>query len=317
VDKLERLLTLTATLLTANRPLTAEELHERIDGYPESTASFRRAFERDKDDLREMGIPLVMDEVPNREIPTRGYRIDRDTYYLRDPGFTGEELAALRVAASLVQLGGLGSEGLWKFGGADDVAGGGGRGAGVRAGDVTMAELPSDRRLTPLFAAIADRASVRFRYGDDDRRVDPYRLEFQRGRWYLTGYDHLRSAERNYRVDRIAGEVEVGDAGSFDPPPVASPGAMSQPWEFGEGEPIAATVLVDADQAAWAMHALGPAAVTERRDDGSIVVALEVTNVDAFRSFVLELLDHAEVIGPAELRAAVVDWLRAQVKEEK
>jgi predicted DNA-binding transcriptional regulator YafY len=311
VDKLERLLTLTATLLTANRPLTAEELHERIDGYPDGTASFRRAFERDKDDLREMGIPLVMDEVPNREVPTRGYRIDRDTYYLRDPGFTPEELAALRVAASLVQLGGVGSEGLWKLGGSDEPAASAVVGAAASPG-AAMAELPSDRRLTPLFAAIADRAPVRFRYGDEDRTVDPYRLEFQRGRWYLTGYDHLRSAERNYRVDRVDGDVEVGEAGGFEPPAVRSPGAMSQPWEFGEGEPIVATVLVDRDQAAWAVHALGPSVVAETRDDGSIIVELEVTNVDAFRSFVLEFLDHAEVVGPPALRSAVVEWLRAQ-----
>jgi proteasome accessory factor B len=87
---------------------------------------------------------------------------------------------------------------------------------------------------------------------------------------------------------------------------------MSQPWEFGEGEPIVASVLVDRDQSAWAVQALGASAVVETRDDGAIVVELEVTNVDAFRSFVLEFLDHAEVVGPPELRTAMVDWLQAQ-----
>jgi proteasome accessory factor B len=304
VDKLERLLTLTATLLTANRPLSGEELHERIDGYPDATASFRRAFERDKEDLREMGIPLVMEDLPNREIPTPGYRIERDKYYLRDPGFTPDELAALRVAASLVQLGGVGSEGLWKFGGTSEA---------IDASAGAIAELPSDRRLTPLFSAIADRAQVRFVYGDHERPVDPYRLEFQRGRWYLTGYDHWRDDERNFRVDRIAGDVSVGPPATFDPPPTTQPGSLTQPWQFGEGEPITARVLVDRDQAVWALQDLGPGAVVDERADGSFVAELAVTNIDAFRSFVLTFLDHAEVLGPPELRAGVVDWLAAQV----
>jgi predicted DNA-binding transcriptional regulator YafY len=303
VDKLERLLTLTATLLTANRPLSAEELHERIEGYPEGTASFRRAFERDKDDLREMGIPLVMEDIPHREPPTPGYRIERDTYYLRDPGFTPDELAALRVAASLVQLGAVGAEGLWKFGGAESEEGAAG------GASAAMAELPSDRRLTPLFGAIADRAQVRFGYSGQERTVDPHRLEFQRGRWYLTGHDHVRAAERNYRVDRIEGDVEVGDRGGFDAPPVVRRGALSQPWEFGEGDPVTARVLIDADQAMWAVQQLGPDAAVEERDDGAVVVELEVTNVEAFRTFVFTFLDHAEVLGPASLRGAVVDWL--------
>ena len=91
MDKLERLMTLTATLLTANRPLTSDELRRRIGGYPENRNSFRRAFERDKDDLREMGIPLEVEEIFASDPPALGYRIRRDDYYLRDPGFARDE----------------------------------------------------------------------------------------------------------------------------------------------------------------------------------------------------------------------------------
>ena len=81
---------------------------------------------------------------------------------------------------------------------------------------------------------------------------------------------------------------------------------------MGEGEPVVARLLVDADQAGWAVGFVGADAVEERRADGSVVLAVSVTNRPAFRSFVLGFLDHAEVLGPPELRAEMVEWLEAQ-----
>ena len=73
-----------------------------------------------------------------------------------------------------------------------------------------------------------------------------------------------------------------------------------------------ATVLVDATRAALVVDDLGPDAVVERRDDGAVVVRLEVVNREAFRTWVLELLEHAEVLTPPELRDEIVSWLEAQ-----
>ena len=69
--KLERLLNLTAALLETERPLTADDIHKRIEGYPPAHASFHRAFERDKDDLREMGIPISLIAIPGSDPPGR------------------------------------------------------------------------------------------------------------------------------------------------------------------------------------------------------------------------------------------------------
>jgi predicted DNA-binding transcriptional regulator YafY len=68
-------------------------------------------------------------------------------------------------------------------------------------------------------------------------------------------------------------------------------------------------VLVDASRAAAVVDQVGEAAVKERRDDGSVVLELPVTNTAAFLSFVLGLLDAAEVVAPPELRTEMVDWL--------
>src|SRR5207302_10496341 len=118
MQRLERLINLVAALLETARPLSAEELHERVPGYPDDRAAFRRAFERDKETLREMGVPVVT-EAPDPATPAVvGYHVPKDQYYLRDPGLDPDELAAVHLAASAVRLeGARGVEALWKLGG--------------------------------------------------------------------------------------------------------------------------------------------------------------------------------------------------------
>jgi predicted DNA-binding transcriptional regulator YafY len=126
----------------------------------------------------------------------------------------------------------------------------------------------------------------------------------------LAGFDHTRGEERSFRLDRITGTVtRVGEPGAFERPAVT--GRQPPPWLLGGDEPLTARLLVDADHAGWAVSQVGPTRIEERRPDGSVVLAVHVTNRSAFRSFVLGFLDHAEVLGPPELRAEMVSWLEA------
>jgi len=310
-DKLERLLNLTMTLLETPRPLTSSEIRDRVPGYPDNDASFRRSFERDKDSLREMGIPLSLEEIAFSDPPTEGYRIRKDDYYLHDPGFDPDELAALHLAASAVKLDSAhGLEGLWKLGGVfDDNVTDRADGSQINA---TVA-LPGDPNLGPLFSAVAEQRVATFTYRGTTRHVDPYRLDFQRGRWYLTGFDNVRAEERNFRVDRIEDDVSTGPPGRFDRPATAVPGGPAQPWQFGEGDPQPAYLVIDPVQAPWVRQHLGSDAVVEERDDGSIVATVLVTNWPAFRSFVLTFLEHAEILSPTDLREQMIEWLDAAV----
>lgn len=306
MSRLERLLNLTAALLTASKPLLASEIRERVPGYPEGDKStFRRAFERDKDALREMGIPIELVEVPRGDGNEQGYLIRRDDYALRDPGLDPDEQAAVQLAIAAVQLDGLpGTEAMWKLGGR---AGDGGDSTS-QAGP-PIAAIPLQPQLAPLFGAVAQRSPVTFTYRGERRTVDPHRLSFGRGRWYLDGFDHARQADRQFRLDRIEGAVEVGEPGSFErPADLDDPAAP--PWELGDEPPLEATVRIDRDQAPWALDRLGTAR-TRQDDDGSVVVTMTVTNRDAFRSFVLGFLEHAEVLEPPELRDDIVAWLQA------
>jgi proteasome accessory factor B len=308
-DKVERLFNLVAALLETRRPLTREELHRRVPGYPQEREPFRRAFERDKDDLRELGIPLEVEDVPGRDPPIVGYRIPKDEYYLRDPGLEPDELAALHLAAEAVRLEGIeGGGALWKLGGVPDDD----SGRDLQRGQPSeVSAIPSDDNLVVLFGAVGERRPASFTYRGTLRTVDPYRLDFARGRWYVSGFDHVRGEERNFRLDRIEGDVTTGEPGAFERPSTTVPGARLAPWQLGDAdaERLMARVLVDPDQAAMARTMVDPAAVVDERVDGSVVIELEVRHRDGFRSFVLDFLEHAEVLEPEVLRDDLVAWL--------
>ena len=305
-SRLERLFNLTAALLSTSRPLTREELHERVPGYPADDAkgSARRAFERDKEALRDMGIPLAVEEVERNGTLIEAYRIPRDQYALRDPGLEADELAALHLAGAAVRLDGLrGTEALWKLGGVPGEAD-----SGAEAG--ALAAIPTIPALVPLFVAVSERRAVTFRYRGEEREVEPHRLSFTRGHWYLDGHDRDRQARRQFRLDRLEGEVTLGPAGAFERP-ADMRSASIPPWRMGEEAPVEARLRIDAQLASWGVDQLGDETVTARHPDGGVEVAFTVTNREAFRSFVLGFLDHAEVLGPPELRDDLISWLDA------
>lgn len=302
--KIERLLTLMNVLLGAPRPISADDLRAKVPGYPPEDASFKRAFERDKDELREMGVPLLVETIPGSDPPLLGYRIRTADYELRDPGLEPDELEALNLAAAVAGFaGGLGQRALFKL--------------GAGAADQPRAELPADPDLVAAFSGVADRRLVRFGYHGLEREVHPYRLEFVRGRWYLNGFDRTRGEDRWFRMDRVEGHLELGEEPrAFERPQEAVTGLQLDPWVLGGGtETERAEVWFDPAVARTVRAELDPAAIV-RDDDAGLVVVLDVANREGFRSWVLTFLDRAEVLAPASLRSDVVGWLEALVAEQ-
>jgi predicted DNA-binding transcriptional regulator YafY len=295
------LVNLTATLLETRRALTLDELSERVEPrYPEELASRRRQFERDKETLRELGIPIRVESVDGFG-SEQAYRIHPDDYYLPELELSEAELAALHVAVTAVRLeGGAGREGLAKLGGL----------AGEGA-DSALAQLDVTPGLAVLFDAVSRHAPVTFSYRGDVRHLDPYGVVLRFGHWYVVGHDHDRDAPRAFRVDRIDGGTELGPDDSFTPPAGIDPAdfVRADPMTYGEDQPVDAHVLVDAPRAGWVIDQLGDQSVLERRADGAVVITLPVVNRAAFRSWVIDLLDHAEVLSPPELRADMIAWL--------
>ena len=303
-ERLERLVLLMDLLMDTPRALSANQIRSRIRGYPEVDASFKRQFERDKDELREMGVPLTVEEVPGADPPVLGYRILKSDYELRDPGLD-DDVEALNLAAAVVGFtGGLGRRAMFKLGGG--------------ASSVQQrAELADDPNLVTAFAGVVGRQRLTFRYRDLDRLVDPHRLQFARGRWYLHGHDHQRDERRWYRMGRIQGPVTLaGDPGAFPPPGPGGNDLELDPWALsGDAEPVKARVWFDPVAAVGVRDGLSDELVVSDDHEG-LVVELTVHNRDGFRSWVLAYLDRAEVLEPDELRAEMVDWLTRIAGEE-
>ena len=322
MSRIERLINLSAALLSAERPLRAEELRERVAGYPDEKASFRRQFERDKEALRELGLPLetLVERRAGEEITV--YRVNADEYFVRDPGLEPDELSALHLASRLVEIEGLDTgSGLWKLTAAAR--------AERRRRTVSIpsepvaattegvtASLPADERLTDLFASIAAGSSVEFRYRGERRRVQPRRLSFSRAHWYLIAYDLGRADDRSFRLDRMEGPLESREAFAV-PPSVNRRAAFSRPWELGPStEEYTATVLIDAAQAPWAIRHVGASSMVTQHPDGSVELSLTVRNTPALLSFVLGFLDHGEVLTPPSARSQLIAWVRAASPRE-
>lgn len=303
VPKLERLLDLIAELLHAERPITADELHHRIPGYPSDKESFKRAFERDKKDLREMDIPLRIEPVPGRMPAEDGYRIHQDEYGLPDPGLEPDELAALHLAATAVRLDGADpTSGLRKLGGA----------LASDAPSHGIAVLGSAPDLALAFEAVSQHRRLSFRYRDKDRVVDPFRLHHERGHWYLQGHDHAAGEARSFRLDRVEGDMEAGEPGSVEVTldPAEHPLRLDG-WAIGDEAPVTARVRVDRPQAGLAVRLVGDDVQVAWDEDGGALLEFPVRRRDGLRSFVFGFLDDAEVLGPPELRDDVVEWLRS------
>lgn len=302
-QRLSRLLKLIAVLSETRVPLTSRELRDEVGGYDEGDDAFKRTFARDKEELRDLGIEIEVIERQDLDPPVQAYRIPRSSFALRDPGLLPDETAALQLAASLVRLDGAsGADGLWKVGGGD---------VGADDAGAAPSELPGSPTLATLFGAVAERRVTEFGYRGRPRSVEPYRLHFGRGRWYLLAREAGEERAKHFRLDRIEGAPVVRRAGGFAAPGAEVVAGVPDPWLLGDGPVQRARVAIDGPQAPSARALLGPDAVVEEADDGSIVVELDVTHADGFRSFLLGFLEHAEVLEPPELRADLVAWLEA------
>jgi proteasome accessory factor B len=300
--KVERLVNLTVALLEARRPLTFAEIRRRTRFYEQDDAeSARRMFERDKDELRRLGVPIEVRDLGFGD--ELGYVVDRRRYEVEDLDLTPEEVAALAMAVHLT-----GREGehlaLTKL-----VA---------RAPDpAELATRPTTRiALEPdpvddVADAVLARQTVRFPYRtaagqQAERTVDPYAVVQRRAAWYLVGRDHDRDALRAFRLDRVGGRPKaVGEAGGFTPPTdVDVAAAVSGP----ESAVVDVELAVSPD-ARWAVELRG-GADTGRTHDGMPVLRLDGMDPVRDRSWLLGLGPDVVVLAPEGLRTEVVDRLR-------
>jgi predicted DNA-binding transcriptional regulator YafY len=302
--RIERLINLIIALLEARRPMTATDIRAQIAGYDDQPTfdAFRRAFERDKEALRAMGVPLVVQKIDPLDEHSDGYLIPKERYYLPQLDLEPDELAALRIATEAVLgPGGEARSGWLKL--SVDAAVTPETGPRVVWSDDLDADRPI---LGPLYEAQLERHPVRFGYraasGEESvRTVEPHGLVNRRGHWYLVGRDVDRAAERSFRLSRVQGEMEVLE-GTFDIPVGFEAVSHLPPdaWAIGE-EPVEAVVRFDHSMRWWIeqnMHDLRSGEAPE----GALDVTLTVANLDALVSWVLGFGAAVEIVAPDEAR---------------
>ncbi len=222
IDRTERLLNLVVCLMSTRYPVSRERIVEMIPGYGEapSVSALERMFERDKDELRALGIPI--DTVLDASGDVEGYRILGDRYRMEPIEFTADERAALAVAARVWQeavLGPLANQAVRKI-------------QAVSPGpDIDIAQMPiahlnaSDAAVLAAMRAIRGGRRIRMEYkGPQDdaprtREVDPWGIVAHEGAWYLVGFDHDRQEPRVFRTSRIVGSVQVTAQEHINPRP--------------------------------------------------------------------------------------------------
>ncbi|MCH0539442.1 WYL domain-containing protein [Streptomyces sp. MUM 203J] len=321
IAKAERLMNLALCLLGTGRPLSKRELRGSIEAYREafghgdgaaqtSEDSFNRMFERDKDDLRELG--LVIETVENLEGET-GYLARRDSNRLPPVQLDAEEAAALGLAAKVWQqarLAGAASGALQKL-----------RAAGMpeaddpyedRAGALEPRIPVHEAAFEPLMLACRDRRPVVFPYRRsnaahaENRQVEPWTLECWRGHWYLAGWDRDRGAERVFRLSRISGKVR-SRAGKYTAP-VPDVSTVRETVERWAGESATRTARIRLR--AGCGYPLRARALSVR-DAGDGWDELEIPYGHGLDAWLVEFGPDVVVREPADLRAEVVERLRA------
>jgi proteasome accessory factor B len=310
--KTERLLSLVVCLLSARRYLTATQIREAVPGYPDSFDAFKRMFERDKDELRELGIPLETGTNSAAGEEESGYRISRQAYQLPEIRLEPDEVAVLGLAARVwrrAELAGAAEGALLKL-----------RAAGIDAEDLTQPGIEPrvqtpEAAFGPLWEAVRDRRPVTFGYRAagrstaQRRNLEPWGVVNQRGRWYVVGQDTDRGAERVFRLSRIDGPVSfTGPAGSVSVPAGTDVRAAVRAWDSDAPPPRTCRLRVRAG-AGYGLrrHALS---VAPDRTPGWDLVELSFTDTGWWGEHVASFGADVVVLEPADLRDAVIGRLK-------
>ncbi len=313
--KTERILNLTICLLVSGRYLSKSRIRDAVEGYHGlSDAAFERTFERDKDELRALGVPIEVGNYDPLFDDEPGYRILSSEFQLPPIDLDAEEAAVVGVAARVWQHASVAestTSALAKL-----------RAAGVEPDASQLTTLQPSVQATepafePLWSAVLDRTRVTFTYRDHTvRTLEPWGMTSFRGRWYVIGRDVDRNATRMFRLSRM---VDL-------PRRVSRPGAYAVPEEvdlrslartMAPREPTRSALLaVRAGRAQALVRRGAPAATADPLPEGFDVHLIPFGDLYALADELMGYADDVLVLEPVELRDLVLSGLAAVAASE-
>lgn len=303
-SRTERLLALVLVLLSAKRPLTRSEIRSAVLDYPSggSDSAFERMFERDKDELRSMGIPIESVEVDEAE--GTGYRLATGKAFLPEIQIDPEERIVLAMASRLWQEATWGHDSLnalRKLELAGDFT-------AESTGEFAVSVNVDSGALTKILDATAAQRRIEFTYrkaGETPARrsLEPWGVVAARGQWYLVGHDLGRDATRAFRMSRITGDIKVSRAAKAFSIPDGVDLRQLVTDSFPSPEAISATVELAPGQGARLRQLASTV-------DGSTARFADIDPARLMQE-VLSAGPAARLIEPDHLRAEVISSLES------
>ena len=334
--KTARWLDLIAYLLSHRFPVSREEIYQHVRGYlqpgrdsPSARESARRKFERDKDELRDLGIEIETVPLPNTagDEPQQGYRLRASGFYLPYFELVSSPPPAERPYAGLPRIAlseeeieildrvtrRLAARGEFALASAaqalrrklafdlplDDTA----------TEQVLAAPLPEAGRaaLEVLQQALMDRIPVACRYysmsrdREEDDTIEPYGLFFQWSRWYCVARAHAAGTVRVYRLDRMRGATALESEPRFSVPEDFDVRSYlgRAPWELGTGPVPTVRVRFAVPESRWILNRRLGRPVEPLLDDGGAIVEYDTRDRRALLRWLLSLREQAAILEPA------------------
>jgi proteasome accessory factor B len=306
--KNERLVNLTIALLATKRYLTKNEIFRNIEGYEGSAEAKERMFERDKDDLRKLGIQIEVGGLDPLFDDEAGYRIRPESYALSLRNLTPTQVTLLSLAAQA-----------WQDAAFTDLSQQVLRKLTSIGLDTDSTQLPvmapklvgADENLRGALDALTSLTTIEFDYLNiqgiaQKRQLQVYGVQARKSHWYLIGLDTEKSAIRNFRVDRIQGDVlSIGKSQSYVIPPS---------FEIIELEPAIETPLAVLQVRPGAGYQLRRMATTVETSDDWDLLEVPIFDLEFMTSLILWHGEDVIVSSPPQLRSAVMTALEKLVK---
>ncbi len=306
--KSERLVNLVIALLATKRNLTKSEIFRTIEGYEGSNESMERMFERDKDELRSLGVEIEVSGIDPLFDDEQGYRIRPENFVLDTKGYSPTQIAYMSLAAQM-----------WKNASLDEISQRVLRKLSGLTTSIDIADMPAMAPLTlsaPMFLnevinAIAEKKTIEFSYVDAEmkikiRKVNIYTYFSHQGFWYFSGLDVEKGEMRTFRCDRIQGDLNISRKSQA----YEIPEDFKRFETFGEKQAFfRATLRLRIGRGSQ----LRSMSISTKSDNEHDLVEIEYSSENELVSLILWHLDDVEVISPASLKLRVISSLESLV----
>jgi proteasome accessory factor B len=309
--KTERLVNLTIALLATKRYITKSEIFRTVDGYEGSDESKERMFERDKDDLRNLGIEIEVGTFDPLFEDESGYRIKPENYQFQLGEVNAQEITLLSLAAEAWRGASMGPSALSALNKLHAI--------GIESDtelllDLAPAIINQDSNLAIAISAITSKTVLSFSYLNEDlqsqsRALEPYAVTSRYGHWYIFGNDLDRKASRLFRLDRVSGELKLqGKSGAFE-----IPSEIDVNSAFAKSSDLSTAVIFLRDGRGLNLRSRGLQSVATSAPVGWEALKMEYRDRERFIEEILWYGNDVIVSEPADLRIEILKILRAGV----